>query len=226
MANEYESAQILVETFRQECDAKLLFLESEYFAKKEFGLSCGDAPIASLVQFDPQRIPKFFLAVCRYRLRKIVIEIVFGDKDDILESRVFFRKSKQLFGLHEIALAAGLSDPRLDGGILIRDGNSMRQIIIALSAALKEHFALISDPGQPTTDRALKIRDERRREETLGHRKRLFEQTRNIAANEFRKRNFKNVIELLSPFEDLCSQADRKKLKIARRLGAECRSGD
>lgn len=58
--------------------------------------------------------------------------------------------------------------------------------------------------------------DERRRE-SEAHRQAFLERARNMAADEFRKRNYEGVVDLLSPFEDMLSEADKNKIGLARR---------
>jgi hypothetical protein len=38
-----------------------------------------------------------------------------------------------------------------------------------------------------------------------------------MAADEFRKQNYGQVVELLSPFEDILSESDRRKIGLARK---------
>ena len=217
METRSDPLNVLLGTFRRECDARLSFLEREHSARKEFGLSRGDAPIASLDEYASDRVPvALFLAIQRYRLPNSVVEITYGDKELIVLPRIFFPNLKQMFGLFELLRAAGIDDPDANGDILVQSAERMQRVISALSASLQKHFSLIANPDEKKIERALEARRDQRRRESEAHRQAFLERARNKAADEFRKQNYGRVVELLSPFEDILSEADKSKMRLAR----------
>jgi hypothetical protein len=219
MQKRVDTSAVLLETFRQECDAKLGFLEKVHFAKKEFGLSRGDAPIAALDPAAPDRLSGFFLAVQRYRLRNVVIEIIYGDRESIVQARAFFPFSGG-FGLFEILRAAGIHDADAEGDSLVSSKDAIQRIVSAIASALERHFPLMTNPGIRILARAQEIRREQARQEKEGHRQAFLASARNAASAEFRQRNYGKVVELLAPFEDVLSEADREKVRLARKYMA------
>jgi len=220
MEKQSASRETLTEVFRRECDAKFGFLEVAHAARKEFGLSRGDAPIATLDSAGPDQLSELFLAVQRYRLKNTVIEIVYGDKDSIVQARAFFPFSGG-FGLFEILRAAGVHDADAEGDSQVFSKDVMQRIVSAIAAALERHFELMTNPGIRILARAQEIRREQARQEKEGHRQAFLRTASNTAADEFRKRNYRKVVELLAPFEDILSEADREKVRLARKRAAE-----
>jgi hypothetical protein len=220
MQKQFDTRAALLETFRQECDAKLGFLQKVHSAKKEFGLSRGDAPIATLDSYTADQLSEFFLAVQRYRLKTVIIEIAYGDRDSIVQPRAFFPFSGG-FGLFEILRAAGIRDADAEGDSQVYSKDVMRRTVSAIAASLEGHFVLMTNPGIRILARAQEIRREQARQEKEEHRRAFLEKARNTAADEFRKRNYRKVIELLTPFEDILSEADREKVRLARKRAAE-----
>ena len=221
MGTRPDPLDVVLDTFWRECDAGLSFLENEYSARKEFGLSRGDAPIAVLDEYKSGGIPaSLFLAVQRYRLQNSVIEITYGDKELIVLPRIFFPSQKQSFGWSELLRAAGIDDPDATGDILVQSAERMRRVISALSTSLQKHFPLIANPDEMMIASALDARREERRRESEAHRQAFLDRARNMAADEFRKQNYERVVELLSPFENILSEADKSKIDLARRRAA------
>jgi hypothetical protein len=210
----------LLEAFKQECDAKFAFLEDLHTAKKEFGLSRGDKPIASLDKYAPDRIPACYLAVQRYRLKKVVIEIAYGDRESIAVVRIFYLRSKREFALFEILRSAGINDQRADGGGMLLSPEAIQETVSALSAALRQHLGLLVDPGQELFEAAEERRRKQAVQEKEDHRRAFLARARSLAADQFRQRNYQKVVELLSPFENILSKADREKVRIARERAA------
>lgn len=217
MEKRRDPLDVLLDAFRRECDARLSFLEREHFARKEFGLSRGDAPIARLDHYDGGGIASDFLAVQRYRLRNSVVEVTYGDKELIVVARIFFPNLGQGFGLFELLRAAGIDDPDADGDSLVESAEEVQRIVSALSTSLKGHFSLVASPDNEMIKRALDARRDGRRRESEAHRQAWLDRARNMAADEFRKQNYGRVVELLSPFEDILSEADKSKIGLARR---------
>jgi hypothetical protein len=218
MGTQPDPLNVVLDTFRRECDSRLSFLEREHSARKEFGLSRGDAPLATLDEYKSDGILiALFLLVQRYRLRNSVVEITYGDKDLIVLPRIFFPPLGQSFGWFELLRAAGIDDPAATGDILVQSAEKMQRVVAALSTSLQKHFLLITSPDEPMIARALDARRDERRWESETHRQAFLERARNMAADEFRKQNYRKVVELLSPFEDILSEADKSKIGLARR---------
>jgi hypothetical protein len=221
MEKQATSRETLLETFRRECDAKFHFLEAAHSARKEFGFSRGGGLMGRLDKYVPGQAPDWFLAVQRYKLRKCAIEIIYGDKEAILHAHVIVGFPRQMFALYEILRAAGIEDEDAQGGIWVLSEEEMQRTVSALAASLERHFALMTSPGREVLARALEIHREQVRQERAGHRQAFLASARNAAANEFRRRNYGKVVELLSPFEDILSDADREKIRLARKYSSE-----
>jgi hypothetical protein len=93
----------------------------------------------------------------------------------------------------------------------------MQRAISALATSLQKHFSVITNPDEKMVERAWDARRDRVRLEREAHRKAWLERARNMAADEFRKQNYGQVVELLSPFEDILSESDRRKIGLARK---------
>jgi hypothetical protein len=219
MERQSDTLEALLETFRGTCDETLAFLEQVHSARKEFGLSRGDAPVATLDSYSSDGLSGHFLAVQRYRLKGIVIEIVYGDREAIVQPRIFFPLSGG-FGLFEILRAAGIQDADAEGDSLVSTTDALQRTVSRIAASLERHFELMTNPGIRVLARAQEIRREQRDQEKAMHRRAFLERARNEANAEFRIRNYRKVVELLEPFEDILSEADRQKVKIARERAA------
>jgi len=217
MEKHYDTRKDLIATFKQECDKNLEFLDNTYSAKKEFGFSSFDGPIPTIREYSSDQIPNVFWLIQRYSLSNSIIEISYGDRESTLEARIFYKDSKQMFALFEILRAADLEDSDIAGANWVLNKEFMHKTISALSASLQKHFDLIANPGKAIIDKALFIREEQMRHYNEDLRNHDLERARNMATEEFRNHNYKKVLELLSPFEDILSEADKMKVKLARK---------
>jgi hypothetical protein len=122
-----------------------------------------------------------------------------------------------MFGLFELLQVAGVDDPDADGDGWVRSAERMQRAISALATSLQKRFSVITNPDEKMVERAWDARRDRVRLEREAHRKAWLERARNMAADEFRKQNYGQVVELLSPFEDILSGSDRRKIGLARK---------
>src|SRR5262245_4166542 len=205
----------LIEAFQSECEKAFAFLVAEHRFKRECGLSDFESPRPNLKSLDPEKIPNVFWAVQRFERGDIRIEIGFGDRELLVEG--CYWKQGQEFALWEILEAAGRDSSAISGNIWVNNPSSMSQTLQGMAGALREQLSLFLERPRSLFGRALALREQRRRAAHESERLHDLDRARNKASEAFRAKNYSRVISLLTPFTDILTEADKKKIALSEK---------
>ncbi|MES9906532.1 MAG: hypothetical protein ABW168_28105 [Sedimenticola sp.] len=207
----------LVNTFTEEVESQFSFLVSEYGFENESGLSDFKGPVSQLKTFNPGKMPGLYWLIERYNRPGIRVEIGYGDRELLIEAAWWFQDQQHGFGMWEILNAADLNSKGIGGGAWVNSSEFMKRTISDMAISLKKNIELFVNPRKELIDRALEIRGQRLRYDQDKQRELDLSHARVEAASGFRKKNYRKVIELLSPFSEILSEADHKKIKLCRK---------
>lgn len=210
------SAKDLLACFFTECESRFRFLEQKHDFHYLSGLVRYKDGRQIITPYRNQDVPKDFWAITRYEKDNIALEIVYGDEEFVIESYVYFQNIHRL-NLSEILWAAKKDDGSVSGNRWASREAFLRDIICNMAASVEKHKRHILNPTQKTIDRAVTMRAKRLEENIREQYKKDLEKATTIAARAFHDRDFKRVLELLSPYEKDLATADSKKLMRARK---------
>jgi hypothetical protein len=214
-----EHASKLIATFTQEVESSFRFLVDQYGFKQDAGLSDFGSPVSKLKRLNPRKVPGTFWFIERFVNREIRIEIGFGDREFIVEADWWYQKESHGFAMWEIFNAAGAKDNKIGGSAWVTSCEFMEQTVREMAKSTKENIDLFIKPSEVLIDRALEIRGSRLRYDQKKQKKRNLNRARNEAASAFREKDYQKVIELLSPYSEILSEADNKKIHLCRKYG-------
>jgi hypothetical protein len=209
-----ESVAKLINTFTQDVESRFRFLVDEHGFVNEQGLSDFSSPVSQLKSWNPENMPGTFWFIERFTNQQCRIEIGYGDRELIVEANWWPDNDERGFDLWEILNAAEKSDMKIGGSAWVNSSDFMARTIHDIAESLKEHLSLFINPSSAIIDRALEIRGAKLRFDQKKQRDRDLSCARNDAALAFRNKEYVKVIELLSPFAEILSEADKKKIKL------------
>ena len=204
----------LINTFTQEVESRFRFLVDEHGFLNERGLSDFSSPVSKLKSWDPENMPGTFWFIERFTDQQCRFEIGYGDRELIVEADWWPDNNERGFGLWEILNAAKKSDTKIGGSAWVSSSDFMARTIHDIAESLKVHLDLFVNPSNAIIDRALEIRGAKLRYDQEKQRERDLSRAKNEAASAFRNKEYARVIELLSPFSEILSEADKKKIKL------------
>lgn len=213
---ETEKAPDLLTCFFNECERRFRFLEEEYGYTYISGLSSlvNGRQIIRPYNLTPVSVP--FWAVTRYEKGYHAFEIVYGDKEFIIEGYCYANSVDRL-SWPEILQAA--KRPYENYGAFYRalSQKSIAQQIGRMADQFKACKGELLNPDQKVIERALKRRSVMLEQTIRQNYQTMLELVIKESAAAFSLKNYKRVIELLAPYERDLQESDKKKLKLARR---------
>jgi hypothetical protein len=171
----------------------------------------------------PDRIDGFFFAECEFQTSDLIGDIVFGDRELLINTVVSPNGRPHRYGLWEWADALDRPDLVPRDTSLVNEADRMREIVRGMADGLLELRPGIARATPATVERLeaarAKVRaalDEQRRE--AEHRGTVAR-----ASDAFRQHQWERVVALLESIEDRLSPAEAQKLAYARKRSANRR---
>lgn len=208
----------LLNTFHLECERAFAFLVTEHHFTRQYGLSDFELPRANLKYYDLKNIPNWFWAVERFERCDVRIEISFGDREFNIEGR-YWNKGQE-FALWEILQAADHHSEAISGDAWVNTTSFMSDTLQHMARALHADISLFLNPQPFLFDRALTLRNERLRQAYEIQRLQELDRARTIASEAFRAKDYVRVVTLLTPFTDILTAADRRKIELSKRYAS------
>lgn len=207
----------LVQLFQEETEAQFNFLVDKHGCSNDSGLSNFSGPVPSLKKPVLDRLPGLFWLVERFSKDEIRFEIAYGDRELIVEGDWWFEDQTHGFGMWEILAAAKIHDRDIGGRSWVNSFELMERTISNMASSLKRNIDVFLNPPREIIDRALEVRGHRLRYDREKQKIRDLNRARVVAAEAFRRKDYHQVIELLSSFEDILSAADKKKVRLSKK---------
>lgn len=163
---------------------------------------------------------RFFSWVNRFENDRVVIEVSYGDREFIVEIRVFCLKAQEWFGAWEILAAANSSNiSEASGEQFVSNLDFMRRTIIQLSDGIKNNWKALSQCNDLIIRRALELRKERYLSDKAEREKQDMERYCIQASKAFHSKNYQEAIRLLEPYKNnsMLPKASIKLLALARK---------
>lgn len=169
---------------------------------------------------------RLFLAEANARVGAVDVRMIFGDRE--LEIRTSVKPEGRPWPL-ELAFylrAMKLDDSSLSDSMWIHDEDRMDRVLSRQTDALR----ICLNELEGDARRWWSLAEEQRQLAISSGREQLHREEMNVAvsraAEAFRAGNFERVVSLLSPYSDILSDAQNRKLELARaRVGSEPSQG-
>jgi hypothetical protein len=215
------SGEELLLAFSACCNAELRFLVEDHGASHEAGFyTFGEQPPALHPGVIPVSGPFFFIE--RFRLPKVTLDLEFGDRESIVEAKLYYRGAGLCIAPWEFSDAGVVKDPGgLAGSGWVLKTDFMREVIAAMAAGLRENWATFAAPGAGVLARVEARRRERAMADRQAESRREMERAVTMASGLFHLGKHEEVERLLQEFAEdpRLPPSARKMLEIARRRG-------
>ena len=171
--------------------------------------------------------PGLFFAGARFATNRVTGEITYGDREFfvnmVLAPRTLTARNNQGFALWEWSAVFGAPDPRASGDQLVLTPDRVRAVVGDLGAVLTDIWPKVAAAGADGIAAIQDARAGRRQESTDAESERDHQHRAAQAAEAFRNRDYARVIALLAPITSRLTDAERAKLRLARRYAETTR---
>lgn len=206
----------LVTCFFEECERTFRFLELEHGFVYLSGLVSHHNGREIITPYQNQKIDDIFQLTTRYERDNIVIEIKYGDDDFSVEPYLYYNFIQRL-GWDDVLRVTKKRNNQDSVRRNVLRVHDIKSTIENMSALMKENAASLVSPTNAIIRKAAALR-EKHIEETLRSRaKDQVKQATKTAAKAYRTKDYKLVIEVLTPYEFTLKRSDLKKLNQARK---------
>lgn len=207
----------LLTCFFQESEKQFRFLEEEHGYMYLSGLAeyQKNYKIIKPYKNDRQDGKPPFFAVTRYEKQTHAIEILYGDKQYVLEIYIYPDMVTRL-NLREIIAAMRSDYPIMQNVSHLLEKEKITQSLALFSQVMQKNPKII-EPSERLIERATTMQSKLMEQGVREHLKKLVQNASILAAEAFVDKNYTKVIDLLEPLEGYISISDQKKLNIARK---------
>ena len=207
----------LLTCFFQESEKQFRFLEQEHGYMYLSGLADyqKNYKIIKPYKNDFKNDQAPFFAITRYEKPDNAIEILYGDKQHVLEVYIYPDTVTRL-NLREIIAALRTDSPIMQNISYLVEKDKIKQSLTLFSQIMQTNPKIIA-PTARLVERASIMQSKLMEQGVREHLKKLVQNASILAAEAFVDKNYKKVIELLEPLEGYISVSDKKKLNIARK---------
>lgn len=214
-SHQSDSIEELCKNFETQGGTLFSFLETDYELEHSFGEYQYNKDKTSIIKISDysQILPGY--AVHRFDHPDFCLDIMYGDKEMVLEATILYKRIKKEFGPWLILMASGHHDPKISGSEWIRTKERMNEVLAEMSAAFRRNVQWIFNPTEEVIDRARILLGRRRVFDLQKQRSDDLSWAAWIASEKFRLRDYQKVVELLEPFVDLLSPAQAKMLQYS-----------
>jgi len=163
-----------------------------------------------------------FFAGARFATNRVAGEITYGDREFfinmVLGPKTLMARMTPAFGLWEWSAAFGRPDPRANGDQLVVTPDRVRAVVADLGAVLTDIWPKVATAGADGIATIQSARARRRQESADAEAERDHRHFAAQAAEAFRNRDYARVIALLAPITSRLTDAERTKLRLARKF--------
>lgn len=208
------STSELLACFFAESEKQFRFLEEKHGYVYLSGLAEYKNNYKIIVPYKHKNVEEPFLAVTRYEKNERAIELCYGHENYVIDMFIYIDYATRL-SMRDL-MTAMRSDFRFEEKpVWLKEPDLIKTALGHYSRALEKHAEKLVPPGLKLVDRALTIRGKLVEQTIREYHKKAQDDASVKAAQAFMKKDYKSVIEILSPFADALDAADLKKLKIA-----------
>ena len=209
--------QKLLSCFFSECEKQFGFLEGKHGFSSYSGLVDYQRGRHIIRPYNGQEIEGVFWATARYEKNDQSFEISFGDSNLSLKSHICYDRINRLaFG--ELLQALKIRDREDISGPWVQKEEELNEMIGKMSGIFKKNLSNILEPDQKTMDKAIVIHMNRLRQKVMDDHKKNIKEVSLKAAKAFCDKDYRRVIELLTPYKDYIARYDKKKLEISQKV--------
>ena len=214
----YEPFPILINSFFSNVEKYFSFLKDDFAFSESKRLIINSG---KEIEFKPEKFSEkiwIFMVIKHYENSKGRITISYGDKESIIELKYLRKKDKLLFGVWEIFKAKNIDFQRIAGEQFVLNQVLMKNTIVNIANNLRIHFNEIENIPDNIIDIILKNRKIVQQNYYDQLKKVQMDSDLNNASIEFKKKNFKKVIDILEKYSEDLSDSQLKKLKYSKKM--------
>jgi len=210
------NAHDLLTCFFDECENRFRFLEEKhgYLCFSGMAEYKNNYKIIRPYKQNALQEGQPFFATTRYEKHNRTVEILYGDKNLVLEAYIYPDAQTRL-SLRDIIMAARSSVTKPASLSYLSEPQNISEAVEWFSTLLQKHPKIL-EPSAKLVDRAITISSKLTEESIRAHFTDMIKEASVFAAKAFLEKNYNYVIALLTPFEGYLTISDLKKLKIAR----------
>lgn len=205
----------LLTCFFSESEARFRFLEDTYEYTAIGGMVRYKNNLRVIAPYKPEYRSQPFWALMRYEGEAGAFEILYGDRDYTLE--LFFCPSPaNRICLGEWISAANRHAQEPDRSSWLREQAALETALRGGAAFLRKSMDCFVNPQPGTLERALVIRSRRIEQAVRAQYEKDMAQASKMAARAYFRKDYKDVVRFLRPYEKYLSSADMRKYVTAR----------
>ncbi|MEZ5918458.1 MAG: hypothetical protein R3D66_00530 [Alphaproteobacteria bacterium] len=215
MQEQMSPLESLLTCFFSEGETRFRFLEDACDYTTIGGMVRYKNNLRVIVPYKPEYCSLPFLALMRYEGEAGAFEILYGDRDYTLE--IFFCPSPvNRVYLGEWVSAAGGEVLQSDSIAWLHEQVALEEALRSRAVFLRKSIDCFINPQPDTLDRALAIQAKRVEQAVRAQYKQDMAQASKMAARAYFRKDYKDVVRLLRPYEKYLSPVDIRKFMIAR----------
>ena len=200
-----DKSSILLKVFDEEIHVALGSFMAQNSAKESMGEfifnAQGPAGI-KLANYDSFN-GIFFSWIHRFEMKDVFLDINFGDRESIVEPILYFKRINERFAPWEILLAAGVTDPlAASGEMWVLKVDFMKEVIRRMSTGIKEHWSILTNPGESLIQQTLLLREKRMATAQEEDHRKDRERACIKAMDAFHSGKYAEAVKLLEPFKN------------------------
>lgn len=162
----------------------------------------------------------FFWWVYRFSVDDSTFDIGFGDREFIVETRIYYPTINAIFAPWELLAAHNVTDPQaMSGNAWVLSTELMERTVSSIAAGTRKYWPKLSRPEPSVVDRAQELRGRRLIYAQEEQRKRDRERACIQASRAFHENRLTDAIRLLDVYKDdkELSRSSRMLLHVAQK---------
>ncbi len=162
----------------------------------------------------------FFWWVHRFSSDYSVFDIGYGDRESVVETKIYYLGPKMWFAPWELLVAHGASDPQaMSGNAWVLTMDFMERTISSIATGTRKYWSLLARPNEALLKRTERLRADRLASAQQEERRKERERASVQASRAFHEGRIEEAIKLLGPFQndEELSRSSRMLLDVARR---------
>lgn len=169
-------------------------------------------------------IPGLFSFICRYSLLTTYLEIGFGDRESIVEARLYYPQTSRGYNPADLVEAAQRDAEGLSGSIFVLQTAFMERTVDQLCNKLKKNWDILECPSPTLFDLAQSAIQQRIARDQIEQHREKREQACIQASYAFHTDKYAQTVALLEPFmgdDDLPKSASKMLLLATKKLASQ-----
>ena len=217
----YDTSEKLLEIFDSVIQSKLTPFMTQKGMSHSVGSSDFQTPVSNLQKREYLEMSnKFFWWVNRFQNDRFIIDISYGEREFVVQTRIFYHGAKEWFGAWELLSASSTKEVHAASGEQwVLNCDFMERTIEQLANGIQNNWEALSSCDKNIIATALKLREERSRASKAEGERQDMERCCMQASAAFHSKKYYEAIKLLEPYENnpMLPKTSAKLLAMAKK---------